>query len=266
MINKAAANGYGLVFAGGGGNGAFEMGVWSVLREKRKYEITAVSGASVGALNAALFAGDNYELAMDIWQNVTTENILVPFGSLRERVYNADIHGGLWSNEGVEKIIRREGLISGVQASEMPCAVSCTVEPQNAVKKAKNAVLMTDDVKYFVLNDLPYDKIVGVLLASTAILHGFPEQKIDGAYMRDGDNVGRGDCMPVKPLYDMGVRKFIVVHLDNYKKLRFAPDDAQYIHIYPPKEFDNPLKILDFGHESVMHRMEMGRKAAEIVL
>lgn len=259
-------DGYGLVLAGGGGNGAFEMGVWSVLRERPEYEISAVSGASVGALNAALFAGDNYALASDIWQNVSNESILAPFDSLSARIKNADIHGGLWSNRGVEDIIRREGLVSGVMRSDMPCVAACTVEPESPVERAKNLALSTDEVRYFVLNGLPYEKIVGILLASTAILHGFPQQKIDGVYMRDGDNVGRGDCMPVKPLYDMGIRKFIVVHLDNRKKLRFAPETAKYIHIYPPHDMDNPLRILDFAHDSVLKRMEYGRIAAEAAL
>ncbi len=259
-------DGYGLVFAGGGGNGAFELGVWRVLRKTDKYKISAVSGASVGALNAALFAGNNYDLAEDIWQNVSNESIKMPFPSLAERIKNADMHGGLWSNRGIEKIIRREGFISGVQGAGIPCAVVCTLEGESLVKMAKNIVLYADEVRYFVLNSLPYERIVSILLASTAILHGFPQQKIDGVYMRDGDNVGRGDCMPVKPLYDMGLRKFIVVHLDNYKKMRFAPEDAEYIHIYPPHEMDNPLKIIDFSHESVLKRIKYGCKAAEKAL
>ena len=259
-------DGYGLVLAGGGGNGAFELGVWSILRQKPRYNIAAVSGASVGALNAVLFAGNNYDMAADIWQNVTDESIKRPFPTFAERLKNADMHGGIWSNKGIEEIIHRNGFISGVQGANIPCAVVCTLNSENAMETAKNFIFYSDKVRYFTLNGLPADKIADILLASTAILHGFPQIKIDGVYMRDGDNIGRGDCMPVKPLYDMGLRKFIVVHLDNYKKMRFAPDDAKYIHIFPPREMDNPLTILDFSHKSILRRIEYGRKAAEKAL
>jgi NTE family protein len=51
----------GLVFSGGGGKGAYEIGVWKAFKEYGidKY-VCAVSGTSVGALNAALFATTPY--------------------------------------------------------------------------------------------------------------------------------------------------------------------------------------------------------------
>ena len=48
---------YGLVLSGGGGKGAYELGVWKALVEMKldKY-IEVISGTSIGAFNAALFA------------------------------------------------------------------------------------------------------------------------------------------------------------------------------------------------------------------
>lgn len=49
----------GLVFCGGGGRGAYQIGVWQALRERGLDKYTAaVSGASVGALNAALLPAE----------------------------------------------------------------------------------------------------------------------------------------------------------------------------------------------------------------
>ena len=46
----------GLVFDGGWGKGAYQIGVWKALREiGLDKKVTAVSGSSVGGLNAALF-------------------------------------------------------------------------------------------------------------------------------------------------------------------------------------------------------------------
>lgn len=70
-------NGIGLVFAGGGGKGAYEIGVWKYLHAigLDRY-VRCVSGTSVGALNAALFVGSTYERAENLWLNIREYKIL----------------------------------------------------------------------------------------------------------------------------------------------------------------------------------------------
>ena len=47
----------GLAFSGGGGKGPYQIGVWRAMQELGLADsINAVSGTSVGALNAVLFA------------------------------------------------------------------------------------------------------------------------------------------------------------------------------------------------------------------
>ena len=50
---------YGLVLAGGGTKGAYEVGAWKALKEL-DVEITAIVGTSIGAINGALFLQDDY--------------------------------------------------------------------------------------------------------------------------------------------------------------------------------------------------------------
>ncbi len=70
---------WGLVFSGGGAKGAYEIGVWKALRELHlEHLITAVSGTSVGSLNAVLFAQGDYEKAEEIWSNISMQQILSP--------------------------------------------------------------------------------------------------------------------------------------------------------------------------------------------
>lgn len=67
----------GLVLAGGGSRGAYQIGVWKALSELNidKY-IEVVSGTSIGALNAMLFLQGNFNLAEEIWCSLTKEEIL----------------------------------------------------------------------------------------------------------------------------------------------------------------------------------------------
>jgi NTE family protein len=73
----------GLVFSGGGGNGAYEIGVWKAINEMGIFQVDAVSGTSVGALNAALFATLDYEEAEQIWMGIKPEHILTLSDALK---------------------------------------------------------------------------------------------------------------------------------------------------------------------------------------
>ena len=69
----------GLVLCGGGGRGAYQTGVWQALNELGldRY-INGVSGTSVGALNAALFACGDIVLAENIWTSLRRRDITDP--------------------------------------------------------------------------------------------------------------------------------------------------------------------------------------------
>ena len=57
LISIAIASPIGLVLSGGGAKGAYEVGVWQALHEAGLAgDVAAVSGTSIGAVNAALFA------------------------------------------------------------------------------------------------------------------------------------------------------------------------------------------------------------------
>ena len=67
---------YALVFSGGGAKGAYEIGVWKALIELGLSDkITAISGTSVGALNALLFGQGDYEIAEKTWDNFTQKDL-----------------------------------------------------------------------------------------------------------------------------------------------------------------------------------------------
>lgn len=66
---------YGLVFAGGGTKGCYEIGVWKALKELG-VKIKAVAGTSIGAINGAFFAQDDYEAAYEVWSNINIEDFI----------------------------------------------------------------------------------------------------------------------------------------------------------------------------------------------
>ena len=66
----------GLALAGGGARGAYQIGAWKAFKEMGlDTKISAYSGASVGSLNAALFAMDDYDAAYNIWMKLNRDSL-----------------------------------------------------------------------------------------------------------------------------------------------------------------------------------------------
>ena len=117
----------GLVLAGGGGKGAYHIGVWRALREYGvEQNIQAISGTSVGALNGALFALGDYELAESIWRGLTYDKVLslsknrilalllgAGLGSWMAPEFISLMAGaGVFTRQGLQEIIERKLLQS----------------------------------------------------------------------------------------------------------------------------------------------------------
>ncbi len=264
-------NDWALVLAGGGGNGAFEIGVWRALKEFGGFDIKAASGSSVGALNAALFACGDLETAEKIWYDIKPEDVvpIKPHHALG-KLFDSKKKLSIFSTEGLRRLIASEGLLDKLKDSTVPCFASCTHAPRGILDGAA-ALLRGADVSYFDLRGLSKEPATQILLATSAIPVAFPQQRIDERYYMDGDFAGRGDCMPVQPLYDMGFRRFIVVHLDRYKPVRLSnaiknDADTEFLHIYPPREFDHRSSILNFKNDYIKKRIEIGYESGKEAL
>ncbi len=260
-----------IVFAGGGGNGAFEIGAWRAIKEDGRFDVGAVSGSSVGALNAALFAAGDIETANEIWENISPKDI-IPIKPYKIFYKFIDIKKKLsvCSTDGLRKLIASRGLIEKLQKSKIPCIASCTYAAQN-ISECVNEFVNGEKVSYFDLRCEDEKRITDILLATSAIPVAFPQQKIDGRYFKDGDFAGLGDCMPVKPLYDIGFRKFIVIHLDRYKPVKLSDDirndkAAEFLHIYPPREMDTFSTIFNFSNNYIKKRIDIGYKCTKKLL
>ena len=63
-----------LVLAGGGSRGAYEIGVWRALTElDERFQL--VTGSSVGAINGAVVAQGEFELAERMWKELETSRV-----------------------------------------------------------------------------------------------------------------------------------------------------------------------------------------------
>lgn len=235
---------WGLVLAGGGGKGAYQIGVFRALREKLiDNYITAVSGSSVGALNAVLYALSSQKIAEYVWGEVTPDKFLKVDPSM------IDLKEGLVSREGLMDIIDQYVNLEQVSNSDLDIYITTTIYDSLGLGKGV--------AKYHRLNYKEPDTIKKLLLASSAMPVIYSPIEIDGFLHRDG---GVADNLPIEPLYDEGIRNFIVVGLSENTQLDYDKySDAEFVFIKPGESIGDFFSgTLDFSKNGVKLRMELG--------
>lgn len=277
----------GLVLAGGGGKGAYQIGVWEVLEEYGIVpNIKAISGTSVGALNAALFAQGDLELAREVWSTISPKAVMKMNVSLLCRrfvrsmpylssaslisagmanVFERQIYQwltkqadqGLLSKKGLSRLIDNSIEFQRVRSFDGPIYVA-----------AYN--ISSRKLQYFDLKDNDsIEEIKERLLASASIPVIFGRTRVDKDLYWDGGIPGVGDNVPVKPLYDDGIRDLIVVHLDPEEPVdRDRFPGCHIIDIIPQEDLGNLVSgTMNFtsdaakdnikrGHDDAKHKLE----------
>ena len=254
-----------LVLSGGGGKGAYEIGVWKAMRETgADKKIRAVSGASVGGLNGALFVQGDYERAEHIWLTMTAEKILTPFKTefleeLKAIIENglateaeAMMKEGMFSRDGLLKIIRQELDVEKIGSRQIPCYLACYN-------------VTGDFMDYINLTGMTQNDMETILLATSALPGIFGPVRFGKSMYLDG---GLKDNIPVRPLYNAGYRDFLVVHLSR----RTVIDEGEFpgaamTQIIPSRDQgDFVTGTLDFSAEGARRRIEQGYEDAKKIL
>ncbi|HJH54453.1 MAG TPA: patatin-like phospholipase family protein [Brachyspira hyodysenteriae] len=242
----------GLVLGGGGGRGAYHIGVWKYLKESGIYDkVNAISGNSVGALNSCLIAMNDYEAAEKVWIKEIETKILTP-KKIKDyfKIEKYSIFG-IFSREGLIEVIDKYIDLNLLSNYHFNIYASCT--EYNAPFFIKS--------KYFKLNGNSTERIKKILLATSALVTVFPTEKIDDKFYLDGCYTD--DC-PIEPLYLYeDCTDIIVIHLD-YKKPVKKKDNVNIYEMYPSKDLGNFFKgVLDFSPKGAEIRIEQGYNDAK---
>lgn len=219
---------FALALCGGGGKGAYQIGVWKALAElDMTKNIEAVSGTSVGALNAVLIALGDLENAERIWKSIRPETLL--------SVDTSDGQG-MFTREGLTEILDSVDLTA--LAHKMDVFISaydvyrhCTV--------------------YRRINNMTRSEMTSILLASSAIPIAYSSVDINGSTYIDGGFKRTGNA-PIQPLYDNGHRNIFIAALDNKFNINNISDGiGQHVDIankYPGARFTEIVPLEPLGN------------------
>lgn len=275
---------YGLVLTGGGGKGAFQIGAWKALKEiGMDKDVAAISGASVGTLNAMLFCDGDIEKAQRIWKNIEPIMFLEPeidkavkfagsviidseslIKKISEKYENIRTMGtyekfaqnktGVFSRDGLLRLIQENINLEDVSKSD--------IEIYTDICRCTDEGLKPEYIK---INGKSADEIRTITLAASALPYVYDAVMYDGAYYRDGGII---DNVPIRPLYDAGYRDIIVIGLKEDYGIDYSKyEGCNFIFIMPSHSLGDLMNgTLDFSNEGAKFRMALGYRNALRVL
>lgn len=252
----------GLVLGGGGSKGAFQVGAYRALLECG-YEFDGVVGASIGSLNAAMIAQEDYEKLDEIWRSIDLVKVL--------------------GNEDLAEFIQHE-LLEDATKTKMDELLALVkwgkIDAEPALRFIENAIdedkLRASKIDFGLVTcnltdrkidklfkaDIPKGRVAEYLMASS-YLPVFKFERIDGKFFADG---GFYDNLPFRMLLDRGYDEIVTIKIGGAGRERPIPyDEAHFIEIKNRQDTgytmnftrENSIELITRGYLDTM--VQLGR-------
>ena len=240
------------VLSGGGAKGAYEAGFLKAMDELGIYP-DIVTGSSIGALNGCMIAQKDYNELLDLWQNMTIDQV---------------VKDGFSTDFSLDSLISNTNLIIPFFKSYIN-SKGANIQPLiNMVHRLANQNKLDQSnvdfglvtVEYPSLKPIeitkkkiPQGQLADYLIASASCFPAFPIHYFNNQGYIDG---GYYDNLPIHLAFKMGATEIIAVEL-NVKTFTHE----EYTH-RPNIKYIAPLNdnggFLDFDGDVLAHRQLMG--------
>ncbi len=280
-----------LALSAGGARGAYQIGSWRALTE-RGISFAAVAGSSIGAVNGALVCQGQIEKACQFWEELGKSSVLrLDYDQLRKiavrlgldlamflvpvpnlallkvikyafstaRVFSSSGSLGTLSREGLVDLERLEPFLERyldlrwILKQPVPLFVTAYKVPTKSHPKGGS--------HWFRLQDFSEKEARTIMAASISLPLVFPSIELDGKFYRDG---GISDWVPVRPLYENGYRKIVVVATK--PRVAVVPDrcpGSRMLVIKPKKSLARfPVSTFRFSRKTIDQWMNQGYEDA----
>lgn len=240
-----------IALGAGGARGAYQIGAWKALRELGvDYDI--VVGSSIGSVNGVAMVQDDYDLALDLWKNISVDKIFA--GDVDLDFEPQDIIGSAGKLVSLLiKILTNKGL----DISPFLDLLNDIVDEEKVRASAREFGIVALRVPLIKGMEITKEKMkVGYMakyiLASSSAFPVFPVCEVDGNKYIDG---GYYDSIPINFARNLGAEEVIAidVSLSTTHEEELSSNDVIYI-----KSAWSLGPFLDFDNESIMRNMDLG--------
>lgn len=241
-----------LVLGGGGARGPYQIGVWKALREL-SIDFSIVTGTSVGALNGAMIAQGDYDLACRMWESLTVRDVIAEPPDLSTE--------GLASSEGRRRLLeflRRAVEQGGLDVSPLEGILRATVDEEKVRQSPVEFGIVTSQFPYMkpvqlLKEEIPQGELVDYMMASAAWFPFFQRRNIGGKDYVDG---AYSDNMPAELARKWGADEIIAVDLQGIGIVHtFREEGVPVTHI---RSHWNLGDMLEFDSERAKRNIRMG--------
>lgn len=240
---------YAVALGGGGTKEAYQVGVIKALKELR-IPVKAVSGTSIGAINAAFMTQDDIEHLEKLYLNMKFSNVckdeieidetkdLLDIKNLFNVIVEYIKNNGL-DNSALKEMLQKNLDINKIYSSKMDMGlVTYSTKDKEVVRKFKNEIKKEEFIDY--------------VLAS-ACFPIFKKQKIKNEDYIDG---GVADVIPINMLLEKGYKNIIAVDIEGIGITQNIDTGNAYIKlIYPSVDLGG---MFEFDKRQIKRNIEMG--------
>ena len=243
---------YGLVLAGGGAKGAYQLGAWKAMRELG-IKFSAVAGVSIGSINGAFITADCYNEAVSFWKTASVDKGVNIAQELKEPE-------NLFSFKNFPVLFKEVVKNGGIDASPADEFLREYIDEDKVRKSETDFGMVTFQLSGFVpleifKKDIPEGQLVDYLLASSKV-PGVSKIGPDDERYLDG---GVYDNAPIGLLRKNGYNKIIVVDISVRKGFGHRGDFSGTEMVYiRPYDVEKLGAAFDFSEEMFEKSIQMG--------
>ncbi len=240
------------VLSGGGAKGAYEIGFIKAMLELNIFP-DIITGTSIGALNGCLFAQQDYQIAIDLWEHITIDQI---------------IKDGFNLDDSIDSLILQSNLVLSFfksylnsKGANITPLIELTHQLCNEEKLRNSPIdFGLVCIEYPTLtpieiskNEIPNGQIADYLIASASCFPAFPIHHFNNKGYIDG---GYYDNLPIDLALKLGADQIIAVEL--------TPHQFTHQHYInrPNIKYISPLNnlgnFMDFSRETIHKRITFG--------
>lgn len=240
---------YGLVLAGGGTRGAYQVGSWKALQELN-INIKGIVGASIGALNGALFLQNDYAQVSKMYETIKINNIM--------KVSGVDGNKNIFDLSNIFNLASNYKKQNGIDNTPLRKMIEKYIDMDKLYNSEIDFGLVTYSVKnrqplQKFKDDIPKEEMVNYLLASSCFPI-FKPQIINNEEYYDG---GLYDSAPTNMLIEKGCKNIILVDIAGVGFSRkLTTSKGIYLKTIRPSE--DLGGTFEFNHDRIVKNIKLG--------
>lgn len=240
---------FGLVLEGGGTKGVYHIGAYKAICDL-EIPVGCIVGTSIGAVNGALFAQGDFELASNVWQEISAGDVM----SLPKETVETE---NVFDIRNIQVFIKELKNKKGLDMTPFDKLLRAAVDEEKIRNSGVDFGLTVFNVtnsrgeNYF-LKDIPKGTLVDYILASACFPIFKPRKIADSVYIDGGVTNNR----PLDMMISAGYRDIICVEVGGvgvYKKISGAG-----CNIISVKSGVGSVGTFDFNQEAISEAKSLG--------